>query len=141
MSITYYDTLIDESKLKPIRQALYHSQGPGYYVFPQYITKEFTKHIVEFWTKEIIDKHKKTHKPFKSKNHFLYNCPNFVGFSGPELENVTYYNFFWNAPPEQVTYGVSFQIQILRNLIEANPIFNEIFPLDGISATFRVVNT
>jgi len=30
---------------------------------------------------------------------------------------------------------------MLRNLVEANPVFNEIFPLDGLSATFRVVNT
>ncbi len=43
--ITYQEMVIDESRLQPVREALYHSNGPGYYIFRRFLPPEFTRHI------------------------------------------------------------------------------------------------
>ena len=49
--IKYNHFNIDEKILSKIRKDIYHSSGPGFYVFKNFINKEFLIHIVNLWTK------------------------------------------------------------------------------------------
>lgn len=131
--ITYQEMVIDESRLQPVREALYHSNGPGYYIFRRFLSPEFTRHIVAFWS-TLAPHH--THKPFRGKKGFTRTCPNF--FSSDQNGNATFYNFFWNEPADEATYAVAHQIQILRNRVEARAPFHEILPFNGRCASFWV---
>ena len=141
MNINYESMVIDQSRLLPIRKAIYHSQGPGYYLFPQFIPSDFCDHIVEFYTRLIQPL--EWYEPFISKLHIYKGCPNY--YSGND-ENESFHNYFWNIPPDEVTYSVAFKVKLLRNYIESRVCFSEFFPMhgrnmDGRSASFRVAIT
>ena len=108
------------------RQELYGSNGPGYYVFPEFILKEQVNRIIEFYTN--MTKPNQGFKEFLSFRHLYKNCPN---YSHPDntADNMTYMHFFWNDPPHEQLYSIALQVQILRNIIESSEPFREIYPL------------
>lgn len=143
--ISYDSITLPEDALKYIRHALYHSESPGYFIFRNFISPEFVRHIAQFWCD--LDEYDEF-KVFQGKEQFRLGCPNF--YKKNEGNNEGYYNFFWNTPRDSATYSVAFAATMLRNRIEGFEAYREIFPLPKhptfsraatISVSFRVVIT
>lgn len=129
---------IDDQRLHESRMDLYHSSGSGFVVFRNYISDDYVKHIVDYWTKYVIPE--KSHEKFVSKE-FLYNgCPNY--FVSSSNGSKVFYNAFWNPPCDAVTYEAAFRIAQLRNQIEAKISSADLFPFpSGRCLIPRVVIT
>lgn len=139
MGITYLNSFPDTAEINAIRKELYRSDGPGYYVFKDYLTKEFVDHLLQFWTREIIPENTHTKiEQFKKEETFYQGCPNYYY---PNNYGHAFYNYFWNKPVDEVSYAVSMQIQFLRNFVESKNFYTDIFPLTGRSYAYRVVIT
>ena len=118
---------LDDEVLHSIRREVYHSEGPGYFVFRKFIPIEYTKHIFDYWTKIVVPS--KSHKKFISRELLKPGSPNYYTESANGSR--TFYNPFWNSPTDEVTHEVCFKIAQLRNQIESRPCFSEIFPVIG----------
>lgn len=125
---------IDESALPDIRHALYHSSGPGYFIFPGFVNSVAVNHMRQLWATADTSS---THALFKGKHQIFVQCPNYSvqDASG----NKVFYNFFWNPPLDELTCTVSFYVQVLRNRVSGRIPFAEIFPYTGKSAGYRVI--
>jgi len=102
-----------EEKLKKVRNDIFHTDGPGYYVCRNYLTSEFITHMQELWSE--LPKYF-WHEKFISWEHLYSGCPNFEN----NFKNGSrfFVNFFWNPPVCDPTHAVSLSIAILRNRIE-----------------------
>jgi hypothetical protein len=118
---------LDEDLIYSIRKKLYHSSGLGYVVCRQFITQEYSRHIFDYWTKYVMPE--KSHQKFVSKQLLKPGNPNFYNQS-PNGSR-TFYNPFWNPPPDEVTHEVCLKIAQLRNQVESRPSFSEIFSVPG----------
>jgi hypothetical protein len=118
---------LDDEIIHSIRMKLYHSSGPGYVVFRQFIPSEYSRHIFDYWTKYVVPE--KSHQQFISRELLRPGNPNF--YSQSPNGSKSFYNPFWNAPPDEVTHEVCLKIVHLRNQIESRPSFSEIFPIPG----------
>ena len=131
--ITFDELYLREAALLPIRRQLYHSSGEGYFVFKGFLDVTQTEHMRRFWSSlEPQD----WHKPYVNAERMYRGCPNYVEEAKGQ---VSYLNFLWNEPPDELTHAVAFAIQMLRNRIEARNLYREIFPLAGRSASYRIV--
>ena len=135
-TISFDRMMIPEDELRPARHALFHSSGPGYVIFRQFIKAEVVAHIQDIWCN--ID-HTKTHTPFASKDHFYEECPDYVNTLGDQ--GVSFYNFFINNPYDEVTWTVSLYAHMIRNRLSNRGPFAEIFPFSGRQTSYRVVIT
>lgn len=117
---------LEGENFSEVSQGLYDSDGPGYYVFPGFISEEQVHHIVEFYTSSI--KPNEGFKEFLSFRHLYKNCPNYYQPDNSP-DNLTFMHFFWNDPPHEPLHSIALQVQILRNIIETSVPFREIFPL------------
>jgi hypothetical protein len=118
--------ILEGEDFEEVRQDLYNSNGPGYYVFPGFISEEQVNLIVDFYKNSSKSKNK--FSEFLSFRHLYKNCPNYYQpDNGPN--NLAYMHFFWNDPPHELLHSIAFQVQILRNYIESSVPFREIFPL------------
>ena len=120
-------TYLDEDLIHRVRKELYHSSGPGYVVFKQFISSEYSRHIFDYWTKYVVPE--KSHQQFISRELLRPGNPNFYNQSPNGSRS--FYNPFWNSPPDEVTHEVCLKITQLRNQIESRPSFSEIFPVPG----------
>lgn len=129
------------SDLIKIRKEIYHSDGKGYYLFKNFLPKDYVTHIKTFWFNEAIND--QNIKKFKSKSDIFFGCPNYRYASNKEnLNNIIFYNFLWNTPSDQLTFDLSIQILMLRNIIMSKSISNNLFHKNSIHYnTFRVVKT
>jgi hypothetical protein len=134
----FLSAFLDASALSKIRNALYETSGLGFHVFSGFLSQEHAAHIVEFWCNTVRAKH--SHALMLSKKAFVKSCPNFVK-SHTDTSDRSYFNFFWNPPPDPLTHSVAWQVQLLRNVIEERQIYSEIFPTEGRSVSYRVVIT
>ncbi len=125
---------IPEEALAPVRWSIYHSEGPGYYVFSNYLSQPLARHIKEFW---FTLEQSYAHKPFPGMKHMAKGCSNF--YYGDQDGNRGYFNYFWNHPVDEGTYAAMMQAQWLRNRVMGRAPFEEIFPLYGRSAVYRIV--
>jgi hypothetical protein len=133
-SLDFENLGIPEEDLAPARRAIYHSEGPGYFVFRNFLSPALARHVKSFW--QNLDQ-SYAHKPFPGMAHMAKGCPNF--YYGEQGGNRGYFNFFWNHPVDEATYAASFQVQWLRNRVMGRTPFEEIFPLYGRSTCYRVV--
>ncbi|OEK05230.1 hypothetical protein [Roseivirga misakiensis] len=141
--MNYSDLIIPANDLIQIRKKLYHSEGPGYYVFQDFIDPAFTSHIISFWSQELKSPAKgwkKVKKINKDKDLYM-GCPNYLK---EEVHGLTYFNYLWNEPLDEVTYAVSWKIMELRNQVMSRNFYLRVFPTNGNgnrSNSFRVVLT
>lgn len=133
---TFEGLSIAEDELREIRRALYRSTGDGFFVFREFLREDVVRHIRSIWP--VIDP-ARTHRPFQSKRDFYPYCPD--SFSADDQGNRSFYNFFFNTPVDEVTWGVSLSVQMLRNRLSGRPPLAETFPASGRSASYRVVIT
>jgi hypothetical protein len=135
--ITYEEISVTDAALQPVRNALYADDQPGYYVFKGFLSDKVVQEMVQFWTSDSFEK---GHERFPGKSFICLGCSNFFSGSIPS-GNITYHNYFWNKPAHNATYAIAMQIQLLRNRVEETLPFREIYPLQGRSTNFRVVQT
>ena len=128
---------ITEEELHPIRMELYHSSGPGYAIFPRFVSPEVADHIVSFWSS--LDG-SGTHQRFVGNKAFSVGCPNYV-YGPDQYRNLAFYNFLWNEPQDEMTYSIAFVVRMLRNRVEGRMPFREIFPYTGHGGAYRVTIT
>ena len=137
----YNDLIPSMDELMEIRNELYHSAGKGYYVIRGFLDSSFSDHIIKFWNDELpLSKltHERIDKMDKSKM-FYSGCPNYV-YTNPY--GVTYFNWLWNEPYDEVTYAAAWKISELRNLVMSKNFFLRFFPgKEGRTVGFRVIQT
>ena len=137
----YNDFGIDEETLKPIRHALYHSDGLGYVVMSDFVSEQFVAHYQAVWT-EVEPYY--LHSQFQGWNKLQVGSPN-LERDVPGVSRM-FVNFFWNPPLDDVAHAVSLYIAVLKNRIEAKPAVAGIFPHPTSkkpqrTTSFRVVRT
>ena len=116
--------LLSHEELLPISKAIFHSEdGPGYYVFRNFIPSEYAEHIVRFHTDVLVPS--EWYKQFFSNSQFYVGCPNYYQINNDIWR---FYNFLWNDPPDELNHDIAFHIQILRNMVESRVAYREIFP-------------
>jgi len=137
--MNYLDLFPSQDYLNEIRKDLYHSEGPGYYIIKGFLNETFYKHMLHFWFEEIIPS--KSHtliNEMDKPNLFYQGSPNYYY---PNPYGMTYFNYFWNKPFDEVTYAVSWKIVEFRNLVQSKNFFNYMFPNEGRSVGFRMIQT
>lgn len=125
---------IAEEDLGPVREAIYHSRGPGYYLFRGFLDPAAVAHLRTFWT--TIDP-TPTYAPFSGKQAFHAGSPDYCLQDGEG--NRTFYNFFWNAPTDELTYVASMYVQAIRNRISGRIPYAEVYPHSGKAVCYRVI--
>jgi hypothetical protein len=143
MSINYQTKFFKEDDFQRALNDLYNTSGPGYFVFPQFLSEENVNRIINFYTQEITIN--KWFKCLLSQRHIYKNCPNYY-FAQNTADNYCFTHFFWNEPPNEILYAASYKVQTIRNIIESRTPFNEFFPLKSMgmsqrSGSFRFCNT
>ena len=139
LKMQYLDLFPSQDFLNKIRKELYHSEKPGYYVVKGFLNETFVNHIKHFWCVELIPE--RTHTmidQLDKPNLFFKGCDNYYY---PNPYGKTYFNYFWNAPFDEVTYAVAWKIVEFRNLVQSKNFFKFMFPYEGRSVGFRVVQT
>jgi hypothetical protein len=134
MTLDYQTLRLDESVLAPIKAEIFDKERPGYALLRGFLSPDVVEHMVAFWRRPAD---RRTHRPYIGKYSIYRGCPNYVEKSVNGTKS--FYNFFWNAPADSLTYSVALQVQLLRNRIEGSDAFREIFPMTERSASFRVV--
>jgi hypothetical protein len=127
---------IGEGELVGLRRELYHSSGPGYVVLRGFLGNETVAHMRTLWSG--VDA-AAAYRPFVDKTWIYPYCPNYVNADAEG--NRTFYNFFWNAPLDEVTFTVCLYIHMLRNRIAGRAPFTEVFAFGAKAGTYRVVQT
>ena len=133
-----YDALaLSDDQFHKIRKAIFHSTGPGYYLFKAFLTPEQTDHLRDVWLRpEAMD----CFQPLEGKHQFHFGCSNYYSYYGDGHR--VFYNFPWNVPLDDLTFSSTFLVQLLRNRIEGQMAFYEIFPFHSSRAvSYRVANT
>lgn len=133
--IDYVSMLPSEGELKDVRQALYHSKGPGYFVFRNFIDDVFVQHMLRIWCNLGAPK---DFLRYRSKDGFFVGCPNYY-LSSKKKDLAAYWNFFWNRPVDEATQSVALLAQILRNRIEQRAPDFDLFGQTGNAACCRIV--
>jgi hypothetical protein len=128
---------IPEDALQPIRRELYHSDGPGYHVFRNFLDPRIAAHMQRFWAELELTR---VHQPLPGEGvKMLYNgCPDFY-YGDQHGDHRGYLNFLWNHPADEVSYAVAVQVQWLRNRIMGRAPQEDIFPLRGRAVSYRTV--
>lgn len=128
---------IPEEALRPIRHDLYHSSGPGYYVFRNFLDPEIAAHMRRFWS-ELRLAHVHQPLPAEGVKMLVSGCPDYY-YGTQDGDHRGYLNFFWNHPADEVSYAVAMQAQWLRNRVMGRTPQAEIFPLSGRAVSYRIV--
>src|SRR5258706_3049198 len=108
-ALDYATLSIPEETLAPVRRGIYHSTGPGYHVFRGFLSPSMTQHIQGFWA--TLDP-ARVHQTWTGMHCIAKDCPNY--WYGDPSGSRGFFNFLWNNPPDETTYAVSLQIQLLR---------------------------
>lgn len=128
---------VPEEALRPIRRDIYHSSGPGFYVFRNFLGPEIAAHMQRFWTDlELTHVHRTL--PPEGVKALVNGCPDF-SYGEQHGDHRGYLNFFWNQPADEVSYAVAMQVQWLRNRVMGRAPQAEIFPLNGRAVGYRAV--
>jgi hypothetical protein len=132
--ITFAGMFPNEAELHPTRMALYHSSGPGYAVFRQFIDPGQVAYMQRFWTG--VDP-AASHSLFPGKTHIYPGCPDYYVVDADGSR--TFHNFFWNAPLDEFTHTLSIAISMLRNRISGRAPFAEVLPHGAKAVNYRVI--
>lgn len=128
---------LPESALGGVRHELYHSSGPGYVIFRNFLNPAQVAHLRTFWGTFTTDQ---GYAPFEGKHQFVAGCGNFVN-RDRQNDNATFHNFLWNTPIDELTWTTAWMVQGLRNRISGRPFFAETVGASGRVVSNRVVLT
>jgi hypothetical protein len=135
-SLRLDELMLEEESLREVRQALYHSGGAGYHVFRGFLAEPWVDHMRRFWG---AFRGGPGDRCFESKQQFHAGGSDL--FSVDARDNRIFFNFFWNAPVDEVTYTTSLWILFLRNRLSGRAPFDELLPHTGRAVSFRVTLT
>ena len=117
---THYDAL------DAIRMAVYHSDGPGYWVARAAVSDSFIAHMRAIWGGEATQKH---WAPLTKNAEVRYGSPNMARVEQNRNGGFrTYHNWFWNTPFDELTQSVAFESQLMRNYLEGREPFHAYVP-------------
>lgn len=128
---------IPEEALRPIRRDLYHSSGPGFHVFRNFLDPQIAAHMRRFWS-ELRLTHVHQPLPAEGVKMLVSGCPDYY-YGTQHGDHRGYLNFFWNHPADEVSYAVAMEVQWLRNRVMGRAPQAEIFPLNGRAVSYRTV--
>jgi hypothetical protein len=131
------DFALPEAALSGVRHELYHSTGPGFVIFRNFLNADQVEHLRVFWGSFRTDQGYAT---FEGKHQFVAGCGNFVS-RDPKNDNATFHNFLWNVPIDELTWTTAWMVQGLRNRISGRPFFAETIGNAGRVVNNRVVLT
>lgn len=125
---------VPEEALHAARMELYHSSGPGYVVFRDFLRPDQVAHIRQLWSS--LDP-AMTHVLFPGKQLIYNGCPNYylVETDGSR----TFYNCLWNLPTDEVTHVASLQAHMLRNRLSGRLFCADTTPFIGNALVYRVI--
>lgn len=138
--INYRHLQQSSERLQPIRTALYHADGPGFFLCREFLSSSMAEDIANFW--ETLNP-SRCHQRFIHRQCFHIRCPN-VRQGPTDRGDLQYYNFFWNAPPDERTQLLAHEIQLLRSQLEGRQLLHELYPappattLFGYSTSYRI---
>jgi hypothetical protein len=131
---TFASLSIPEDELHPARMELYHSSGPGYAIFPGFLSPDQVAHMRRLWS--TVDP-TTTHALFPGKKFIYAGCPNYYLLEADGSR--TFYNCLWNAPTDEVTHAACLQAHTLRNRLSGRLHCAETMPFAGKSLVYRVI--
>ncbi len=128
---------IPEEALRPIRHDIYHSEGPGFHVFRNFLDPRIAGHMQRFWSELELAR---VHQPLPAEGvkALVADCPDYY-YGTQQGDHRGYLNFFWNHPADEVSYAVAIQVQWLRNQVMGKAPHADIFPLNGRAVSYRAV--
>ena len=133
--LKYDDFWLPDDKIAPIRNAIYHSTGPGYIVLKNYIPEMLVEHIRALWP-NLPPEH--MHQKFRGWSALYVGMPNFEN----RTPGVDYFqNFFWNPPVCDITHAIALSIIVLRNRVEGKPPTLHLAGEKDQAAGYRVIFT
>jgi hypothetical protein len=112
---------VRERDLQAIRTKLYHSTGPGFHVFKQFVSPDLVSHMRSVWPK--------TEMPpgfmvLPDTNAYYPGCPNYyVQYPDGSL---IFFNFLHRTPLDEVTQEVSVTVHMLRNRLSGRNAFQDL---------------
>jgi hypothetical protein len=128
---------IPEEALQPIRRDIYHSSGFGYHIFRNFLDPQIASHMRKFWS-ELELAHVHQQLPPEGVKVLHVGCPDYYYGLQPG-DHRGFLNFFWNHPPDEVSYAVAMQVQWLRNRVMGRAPHENFFPLHGRAVSYRTV--
>jgi hypothetical protein len=131
---TFAGMSLAEDDLRPIRLALYHSGGDGYFIVRGFLDSGAVAHMRRFWSG--VDP-AATHTLFPGKAHIYSGCPDYYVVDADG--NRTFHNFFWNAPLDELTHTLATYVAILRNRVSGRAPLSELLPFAGKAINYRVI--
>ena len=126
---------ISDPDLKPMRQALYRSDGPGYVLIKQFLSPELAEHVAGYWldtppASNLFDTTMTSAKVVGQKSYI---------FEGNH--RTCYHNYLWNRPMDEVSHSTCFLVTMLRNQLEQQPLHRFLLPGSSRMASYRVLCT
>jgi hypothetical protein len=126
--------LLDNDKIKIIRNAVYYS--PGFYVFKNFLTSENTTLIKKNWTGELAYEFDSFIKNIDVK----INTPKYC-YHKPTPQDFAYCTHIWNQPIDERLHEQSYKIQMMRNQVEGKPLYFALHQSTGKALQYRVCRT
>jgi len=128
------ELVISEERLRAIRMAIYHSSGPGYVIFREFLNQTQAEHLRMMWcAPETIEQF----EMFLGKDHFFQGCPNYVAQWADR--NIMFFNFLWNPFVDELSRTITIIVQMLRSRITGKPLFDSLHAFSGYSTSCRVI--
>ena len=127
---------IPEAALVQNRRNLFHSTGPGYVIFRNFLDAGQVAHLRDLWSN--VDPNFQ-HVPFEGKHQIVAGCPNMS--SADDKGNCTFHNFLWNQPLDELTWTIGWMVHGLRNRLSGRSFYAETLPGSGKVLNQRVVHT
>lgn len=112
---------VREADLHAIRMELYHSTGPGFYIFRQFVSPGLVSHMRSVWPKREMPP---GFKLLPGADGYYPGCPNYY-VRYPD-DSLIFFNFLHQAPLDEVTQEVSVAVHMLRNRLSGRNAFQDL---------------
>jgi hypothetical protein len=110
-----------EVDLHAVRMELYHSTGPGFHIFKQFISPQLVAHMRSVWPKTEMPP---GFKLLPGASGYYPGCPNYyVRYADGSL---IFFNFLHQPPLDEVTQEVSVAVHMLRNRLSGRNAFQDL---------------
>ena len=132
-SITFKDFTLSPNLLQEMRESLYLSTENGFYIIRGFLSNSNAQHLRKIWT----NVPKGTFPPFPGKHTVYLGGSNGVNITG---KNVTYWNYPWNLPYDEVSAACSLYIHQILSVLEERSVTDFIYS-ENVTLAFRVIHT
>lgn len=137
-AFTHDAMAIPEQSLARMRREIFHPEGPGYTFLRGFADGDQVRHMVELW-RAMAEAPATSHSRFVGKGAIRNGCPNF--YRQDENGNVSFMNFVWRKPDDELTFSMAFTAQMIRARLQGRPVFHELYPHTNRCMSYRMVLT